>query len=416
MLEDADPATAPIMRDEGDTPSALAAAEKPYSAVYQLPYLSHSPMETMNCTARITGDQCEVWVPIQSVTWGESVAAQAAGVPRENVTIQPTYAGGGFGRRLMVDYVAETVAIAKATGKPIQMFMTREDDTRHGMYRPTSRHSFTASLDAEGKPTAWDLHLAAPSIGAQLNPAGYDEGRDESAVDGAANLPYEIPNIQVKYSMVNTPVPTCWLRSVYNTQNGLANECFLDEVAAAGQLDPVQLRLDLLPDDSRLRGTLERAAKEWNWPRRLEPGFGQGVASHSCFGSHVTTMATVSTSPAGWPVVHEILSVVDCGPVVHPDGLASQMEGVTAFALSHLMGEEITLDKGRVMQSNFDDYPMLRLREMPEVTVVAIDSEEEIGGIGEPGYPPLGPAVLNALYDATGQRVRKLPLRGNLKS
>lgn len=412
-LAAADPTTAPVMREDGMAADALAMAAKVVEAVYELPYLSHSPMEPMNCTARISGDHCEVWAPIQSVTWGEAVAAQHAGVPRENVMIQPTYAGGGFGRRLMVDYVAETVAIAKAVGRPVQMFMTREDDTRHGLYRPASRHALKAALDENDRPVAWIHHLAAPSISGQLNPERFGDGRDEGAVDGAANLPYEIPNIEVVYSMVNTPVPACWLRSVYNTQNALANECFLDEVATAGGHDPVQLRLDLLPKDSRLRGTLDRARREWGWPRKLAPGRGQGIAGHSSFGSHVSMMAEVSVGKNGWPRVHEVLCVVDCGPVVHPDGLNSQIQGVVAFALSALMREEITIKNGGVQQSNFDDYPLLRLKEMPEVTVVAIDSEDEIGGIGEPGYPPLGPAVLNALYDATGQRVRKLPLAGN---
>ncbi len=414
-LADADPAAAPVMREDGDATKALENATKVVESVYELPYISHSPMEPMNCTARITGDRCEVWVPIQSVTWGESVAAKYAGVPKENVTIQPTYAGGGFGRRLMVDYVAETVAIAKASGKPVQMFMTREDDTRHGLFRPASRHTMKAALDENDRPVAWTHHLAAPSIGGQLNPERFPDGRDEGAVDGAANVPYEIPNIEVTYSMVNTPVPTCWLRSVYNTQNGLANECFLDEMARAGGQDPVQLRLELLPKNSRLRGTLERAKKEWGWPRQLAPGHGQGVASHSSFGSHVTMMSDVSVSDDGRPRVHEILCVVDCGPVVHPDGLKSQIEGVVGFALSALMREEITIKNGSVQQSNFDDYPLLRLKEMPDVTVITIDSEDDIGGIGEPGYPPLGPAVLNALFDATGQRVRRLPLAGNFK-
>jgi len=412
-LATADPAKAPVMREDGDSAGALTTAAKVVEAVYELPYISHSPMEPMNCTARITGDRCEVWVPIQSVTWGESVAAQYAAVPRENVTIQPTYAGGGFGRRLMVDYVAETVAIAKAAGKPVQMFMTRQDDMRHGLYRPASRHTLKAALDENDRPVAWTHHLAAPSISGQLNPERFTDGRDEGAVNGASNLPYEIPNIEVTYSMVNTPVPTCWLRSVYNTQNGLANECFFDEMARAGGHDPVRLRLELLPKDSRLRGTLKRAKKEWGWPRKLDSGHGQGTASHSSFGSHVTMMAEVSVGDDGWPRVHEVLCVVDCGPVVHPDGLNSQIQGVVGFALSALMREEITIRNGSVQQSNFDDYPPLRLKEMPDVTVVTIDSEDDIGGIGEPGYPPLGPAVLNALFDATGQRVRKLPISGN---
>ena len=189
----------------------------------------------------------------------------------------------------------------------------------------------------------------------------------------------------------------------------------LFEMARAGGHDPVRLRLELLPKDSRLRGTLERAKKEWGWPRKLEPGRGQGTASHSSFGSHVTMMAEVSVGDDGWPRVHEVLCVVDCGPVVHPDGLNSQIQGVVGFALSALMREEITIKNGSVQQSNFDDYPPLRLKEMPDVTVITIDSEDDIGGIGEPGYPPLGPAVLNALFDATGQRVRKLPIAGNFK-
>lgn len=408
-LAAADPDRAAVMRNDGDAGEALQNAAVKVEAVYELPYLSHSPMEPMNCTVRLSAGRCEVWVPTQSVTWAQQVAAATAEIPPDKVHIDPTFSGGGFGRRLMVEYVGQTVRIARRAGVPVQLVFTREEDTKHGFYRPASRHVLQAALDAAGRPLAWTHHLAAPSISGQLNPDGVPDGRDEGAVDGATTFPYDCRNVRVLYSMVNTPVPVGWLRSVYNTQNALAAEAFLDEVIHAAGQDPVAWRLAHLPKDSRLRGTVERAAAAWGWPHKLPAGHGQGVAAHSCFGSHVTTIAEVSADGSRVRV-HRVLSVVDCGPVVHPDGLKAQMEGAVGFALSALLREEITIAGGRVNQGNFDDYPVLTCDEMPEVEVIAIDSEEAIGGIGEPGYPPLGPAVLSALFDATGKRVRRLPL------
>ncbi len=413
-LAAADIADGQAMRDDGDIDTALAEAATQVTASYEVPYISHSPLEPMNCTARITGDQVEVWAPIQSVTWGANVAAQAAGVEPQNVRLQPTYTGGGFGRRLMVDYVGQCVEIAKVSGKPVQLFWTREDSTKHGFYRPTSRHNMHAGLDTEGRITGWRHHLVAPSIGGQLNPQGMADGRDESAVNGAATIDYTFANLQVVYNMTNTAVPAGWLRSVYNTQNALANECFLDEIAQAAGQDPVALRLRHLPADGRLARTLRVAAKKWGWPAKAPAGRGYGVACHASFASYVTTMAEVEVEGRQVRVVR-ILTCVDCGPVVHPDGLRAQMEGAVCLALSALLREEITIAGGQVVESNFDDYPLLRLDEMPPVEVLTIDGEDPIGGIGEPGYPPVGPAVLNALFDATGQRVRKLPLAGNFE-
>lgn len=404
-----------VMRDDGDFQKELGQAPTNVQAVYELPYLSHSPMEPMNCSAWIEGDRCEVWGPIQSVSWAQGVAAGAAGVPVENVRIQPTYSGGGFGRRLMVDYVQEAVEIARNSGRTVQLFWTREDDTRHGMFRPASRHRLKGTLDQNGRVTGWSHHVACPSIGGQLNPDSVKDGNDRSAVDGAVNLSYEIPHVEILYSMTNTAVPTCWLRSVYNTQNGLANECFVDELAVAAGRDPVEMRLEMLPDDSRLAATLKRAAKEWGWPGKPPEGRGWGVASHACFGSFATNMAEVSVEH-GQVKVHKVLCVVDCGPVVHPDGVRSQMEGAAVLALSALLHEEITVKNGQVQQSNFDDYSPLRLNEMPQVEVIALDTDLPIGGIGEPGYPAVGPAVLNALYNLTGNRVRKLPLDVHFKT
>ena len=413
QFQEADAAAAQVIQSAGDLDRVRKAAASHVAVVYNVPFLSHSPMEPMNCTAWLEGDHCHVHGPIQSVTWAQDVAAGVAGVPRENVRVQPTYSGGGFGRRLMVDYVGEVVEIAKALGRPVQLFWTREDDTRHGFYRPASRHRMEGWLDDAGRVLGWHHHLACPSIAGQLNPDSFKDGRDEGAMDGAINLAYSVDTVDMRYSMCNTPVPVGWLRSVYNSQNALANECFVDELAVAAGLDPVQMRLNMLPQDSRLRRTLVRAAEEWGWPRKPVEGRGFGVACHGCFGSYVTNMAEVSVS-GGRLRVHKVLAVVDCGPVVHLDGLINQMEGGTAYALSALVGEAITVDKGRVEQGNFDDYQPLRLDEMPEVQVVAMDNEDSIGGIGEPGYPAVGPAVLNAIYDCNGTRVRDLPVLGNL--
>jgi len=414
-LTSAKEADGQVMKNEGDVEAVLADSARTLSATYDLPFISHSPLEPINCTARITGDKVEVWAPIQSTSWGAHVAAQAAGVDVSNVRIQPTFTGGAFGRRLMVEYVKQCVEIAKAVDKPVLLFRTPEDCMRHGFYRPASRHTMAAGFDGEGQIDGWKHHIAAPSIGGQLNPKSIEDGRDEGAVSGAVDMNYNFENQRVIYSMCNTSVPVGWLRSVYNTQNGLVNECFLDEIAHETGVDPLELRLRHLPEDGRLAGTLKRAAKAWGWPQKAPEGHGFGLACHASFSSYVTNIVEVKITDSRVHVVR-VLSCIDCGPVVHPDGVRSQMEGVVAFALSALLREEITIRDGRVEQGNFDDYPILRLDEMPEVEVIMIDSDDAIGGVGEPGYPPLGPAVLNAVFAASGRRVRRLPLSVGFKA
>lgn len=403
-----------VMKDEGDTEAALDESVLSLSSSYDLPFISHSPLEPINCTARITGDRVEVWAPIQSTSWGASVAAQAAGVDVANVRIQPTFTGGGFGRRLMVEYVKQCVEIAKIVGKPVFLFRTPEDGMQHGFYRPASRHNLAAGFDGEGRISGWKHHIVAPSIGGQLNPNSVKDGRDTGAVSGAVDMNYNFKNQRVIYNMSNTSVPIGWLRSVYNTQNGLVNECFLDEIAAQAGVDPLELRLRNLPSGGRLAGTLKRAAKAWGWPGKAPENHGYGLACHASFGSFVTNIVEVRVADSKVQVLR-VLSCIDCGPVVHPDGVRSQMEGVVAFALSALLREEVTIKNGKVQQENFDDYSILRLDEMPEVEVIMVDSDDAIGGVGEPGYPPLGPAVLNAVFAASGQRVRRLPLSVGFK-
>lgn len=403
-----------IMREDGDTERALDEAPRTFRFEYELPYLAHAPLEPINCTARITADGVEVFAPIQSTSWGAMEAAQAAGVSPDKVRLQPTFTGGGFGRRLMVEYVGQCVRIAGKAGVPVQLVRTREDSMAHGFYRPASLHRMEAGLDAEGRIHGWSHRLAAPSIGGQLNPGRMADGRDESAVSGAFDMEYDFPDQVITYIMSNTPVPVGWLRSVYNTQNALANECFLDEVAHEAGIDPVQLRLRHLPRSNRLRRTLERATEAWGWPLKNGDGTGFGVACHASFGSFATSLAEVQVDGERLQV-KRILTCLDCGPAVHPAGVRAQIEGAVTLALGNLLHEEITIEKGRVQELNFDEYLLLRLDQMPEVESILINGDDPIGGVGEPGYPPVGPAVLNAIFAATGRRIRKLPLLGEFR-
>jgi isoquinoline 1-oxidoreductase beta subunit len=401
--------TAAVVRNEGDAAAALGGVVKRLDATYELPFLAHAPMEPMNCTAHVRADEAEIWAPSQAPQWAKQAVAGALGMPPEKVVVHIPLVGGAFGRRLLFDFAVEAAQVAKAVGVPVKVVWSREDDMQHDFYRPASLHRLSAGLDASGTVVAWSHRIVAPSIMGQIFP---EEKQDEpDAVDGAAQLPYGIPNVHVDYVMANTAVPVGWWRSVYNTQNAFANECFLDEVAAAAGVDPLELRRRLLPAGSRLRGVLELAADKAGWGTPAPAGRFRGLACHASFGSFAAEVVEVSVNAAGEPRVHRVVCAIDAGPIVNPDTIEAQVEGAIALSLGATLHGEITLAKGRVQQENFDSFPMLTAAEMPQVEVHIVPSQDVQGGIGEPPLPPLAPAVCNAIFAATKKRVRRLPVR-----
>jgi len=397
------------VRHEGRGAEALTGAARTLEAVYEVPYLAHTPMEPMNCTARLRPGACEVWVPTQSGSGAREAAARAAGLEPGAVTVHMTLVGGGFGARHRHDYVEQAVALAKLAGTPVQVAWTREDDVRHDLYRPATYNVLRAGLDAAGAPVAWTHRIVAPGIATQMGILAQGEP-DWSSFDGAANLPYAIPNIEVELITHDPGIPLGWWRSVASSQNAYVTECFLDEVAATAGRDPLDLRRALLPDKPRHLAVLELAARKAGWGTALPAGQGRGLAVHESFGSFVAQVAEVELAPGGAVRVKRVVCAVDCGTMVHPDLIRSQMEGGIIYGLSAALKGEITIEKGRVVQGNFHDYPMLTLDECPEIDVHLAPSGDRVGGIGEPGLPPIAPAVANAVFAATGKPVRRLPI------
>jgi isoquinoline 1-oxidoreductase subunit beta len=392
----------------GDPDAALAAAARRVDAEYEVPYLAHATMEPMNCTADVRADACEIWAPTQFQTSSRQLAAQITGVPLEHVTLHTTFMGGGFGRRAQTDFLADAVHTSKAVGRPVKVIYTREDDMRAGWYRPAAYNGFSAALDTDGWPTAWVHHIASPSILANMGPL--QGGIDRTSVEGAENLPYAIPNLLVTYAKADFPVPVWFWRSVGSSINGYVTECFLDEVARAGGKDPVELRRRLLTNHPRHRRVLDLAAEKAGWGTSLPAGRARGVALHESFGSIVAEVAEVSLGEGGVPRVHRVVCAVDCGQYVNPDTVVAQMESGIVFGLSAALYGEITIDKGRAVQDNFDSYQVLRIDQMPVVETHIVAEGDPMGGIGEPGTPPIAPAVCNALLVLTGKPVRRLPI------
>jgi isoquinoline 1-oxidoreductase beta subunit len=400
-------------KERGDATGILAKIAKPFSAEYEVPYLAHAPMEPLNCTVDLREDRCEIWTGTQFQTADRNRAATIAGLKPEQVELHTTFLGGGFGRRgnPQSDFVSEAVHVAKAVKKPVKVVWTREDDIKGGYYRPAFHDRLTAGLDAKGRLVAWTHTIVGQSIaiGTPFEGAMVRDGVDVSSVEGAADLPYAIPNIRVDLHSPKLDIPVLWWRSVGHSHTAFVVESFIDEVAHAVGKDPYRLRYELLTKHPRHRGVLELAAKKAGWGSALAKGRGRGIAVHSSFGSYVAQVAEVSVE-GGQPRVHRVVCVIDCGQVVNPDTIAAQMESGIVWALSAALYGEITLNKGEVEQSNFTDYPILRIDEMPAVEVHIVPSREPPSGVGEPGVPPLAPAVANALFAATGKRVRSLPL------
>jgi isoquinoline 1-oxidoreductase beta subunit len=402
-------ADAQVARDEGDVEQALKAAPTSVEATYSFPYLAHATMEPMNCTAHVREDACEVWVPTQSQSMTRDAAAAITGLPPERVTVHPTFVGGGFGRRGAVDFVEDAVHIAQRVGAPVKVMYSREDDMRAGHYRPTGYNELSGALDAEGKPIAWLHRMAVPSI---MREKGWSSGGglDRIALEGARNLPYAIPNLRVAWADVELPISIHWWRSVGSSHNAWVTECFFDEMCRAGGLDPLEGRLGLLGAHPRHQRVLRVAAEKSSWGKPLPEGRARGVAVHESFGSFVAQVAEVSLGKRGRPRVHRVVCAIDCGDVVNPDTVEAQMEGAIAFGLSAALNGRVHFSKGRVLTGNFDRYPLLRMKEMPRVETHIVARGDPLGGVGEPGTPPIAPAVCNALFALTGKPVRRLPI------
>lgn len=403
-----------VARKVGDPTKALAGAAKTITAEFEVPYLAHATMEPLNCTVDLRGDSCEIWCGTQFQTGDAAAAAAIAGLKPTQVKIHTMLLGGGFGRRAnpAADFVGEAVQIAKAAKVPVKVVWTREDDTRGGYYRPMWYDRMVGGVDASGSPVAWTHTIVGQSImqGTPFEAFGIKDGIDAASVEGAADLLYGIPNLQVDLHTPKIGVPVLWWRSVGHSHNGFAVEAFFDELAVAGGKDPVELRRTLLAGQRRMRAVLDLVAEKAGWGKPLPAGRGRGVATHFSFDSYVAQVAEVSVDKDGLPRVHRVVCAIDCGRVVNPDSVKAQMEGGIVFGLSAALKDAITLEGGRVQQRNFNDYQMVRMSESPQIEVHIVPSEEAPTGVGEPGVPPVAPAVANAIFAATGKRVRRLPI------
>jgi isoquinoline 1-oxidoreductase beta subunit len=382
-------------------------------------------MEPMNCTVHIRPDGAEAWVPTQGPQWAQGVIAEAAQLPSEKVIVHTTLMGGGFGRRYQADFVMEAAQVAKSTGKPVMVVWTREDDMQHDFYRPASYHKLQGALDSEGKLAAWKHFQTSTSIAAKWSPKGEDDpGLGEFGT--GATIPYTTPNIRIEYTLAHSSVPRAWWRSVEHSSSGFVVESFIDELAAAAGQDPLAFRLKLIGadrkipqfdreeahplDTARLKGVLQLAAAKAGWGQPLPKGQGRGIATFFSFNSYTAAVAEVSVKD-GAVRLHRLVYAVDCGRPVNPDGIRAQIESAAIYGLSAALHDAITISAGRVDQSNFNDYQMPRINETPKTEVHVVMSQEAPTGIGEPGLPVVAPAVCNAIFAATGKRIRRLPAR-----
>jgi isoquinoline 1-oxidoreductase subunit beta len=400
-----------VARKDGDVEKAMAAGGRTLEAAYEVPFLEHACMEPMNATAQVTPDGCVVWAPTQNPGSSQTTAARITGLPPEKVTVNTTLLGGGFGRRGETDFIVDAVETAKAVGAPVKLMWTREDDIQHGFYRPATYNVFRAALDAGGMPTAWWHRIVGPGILAQKGRMSGNTTVDPAAVAGARDLPYDIPNLRVEWLNKDFGVPVGYWRSVGSSQNAFITESFVDELAHAAGKDPFEYRRALLAKSPRHRAVLELAARRAGWGSAPPAGRGRGIAVAFSYGSYAAHVIEASVAADGAVRVHRVVCAIDCGIAVNPDQVKAQMEGGAVYALTAALYGQITLDHGAVQQSNFHNYPMMRINEMPVVETYILDSGEAPGGLGEPGVPPVAPALCNALFALTGKRIRTLPIR-----
>jgi isoquinoline 1-oxidoreductase beta subunit len=401
-------------RKEGDPEKILSSSDKRLTAEYEVPYLAHAAMEPLNCTVDLREGRCEVWAGTQFQTVDRGAIAKTVGLKPEEVFIHTTFLGGGFGRRANPhsDFMVEAAQVAKAIGKPVKVFWTREDDTKGGYYRPFWYDRISGSVDAKGKIDSWHHTIVGQSImqGTIMEPHMVIKGIDATSVEGAKDMPYDVPNVYVGLHSPVIGVPVQWWRSVGHSHTAFVVEGFMDELAYAARVDPYEFRRQHLTRQPRLLGVLDLAAKKAGWGSPVAKGRGRGIAVAKSFKSFVAEVAEVSVEKSGEVRVHKVVCAVDCGRAVNPSTIEAQMESGIVYGLSAALYGEITLRNGKVEQANFNDYPVLRMDSMPVIEAHIAESTEHPTGTGEPGVPPIAPAVANAIFAATGKRVRRLPI------
>jgi len=400
-----------VAESRGDVDGAMAAAVTRVSAQYQVPFLAHAALEPMNCTVHVRKDACEIWVGNQVLARAQATAAEVTGLPLDKVTVHNHLIGGGFGRRLEIDGVTRAVQIAKQVDGPVKVVWTREEDIQHDMYRPFFSDTFAAGLDDKGLPVAWRHRFAGSSILARWLPPAFNKGIDPETIDGAVHLVYALPNFHVEFIRKEPPgIPTAFWRSVGPSHSVFVVESFMDELAAAAKRDPVAYRRALLDSAPRARAVLDLAAEKAGWGKPLPNGAGRGVSLQFVFGTYMAQVAEVEVAKDGSVRVKRVVCAVDCGSVVNPDTIEAQVQGAVIFGISAALYGEITLKNGRVEQSNFDNHQVVRINEAPAIEVHIVGNNEAPGGMGEPGTSAIMPAIANAVYAATGKRLRKLPI------
>jgi isoquinoline 1-oxidoreductase beta subunit len=399
-----------LAQKEGEFEATWLAATNKIEAMYDVPFAAHASMEPMNCLAHFKDGRCEIWAPTQSPQNVPRDVAPALGITEKDVTVHITLMGGAFGRRLESDFVVEAARISQAINAPVKVTWTRDDDMQYDWYRPVSHHVLGGAVDPAGQLITWRHRVVAPSISAQANPDRLKNGLDRGAVECAVEMPYHIPNLHIDYVWAPVAVPVGWWRSVYASQNVFAVESFIDELAALTKMDPYRFRLQMLEKSPRMKNVVELAATKAEWGKRLPSGHALGLACSLSFKTYAAEVAEVSIDKEAGVRVHRVVAAVDCGMQVNPDTIEAQIEGSIAYGLSAALKGAITIEKGRVVQKDFWDYQMPRIDEMPEVEVHLVQNNEAAGGIGEPGLPPIAPAVASAVFAITGKRIRRLPI------